>query len=66
MKIKYDKEVDAAYLRLCSRTPHSAIEIDEGVILHVTEDGKIVSIEILEASKRVPIRNLFTLQTVKV
>lgn len=63
MKVRYDKEVDAAYLQFYSKSPAGAIEIDEGVILHLTKDEKIVAIEILDASKRLPIKNLFTLQT---
>lgn len=59
MKVSYDKEVDACYIILCRRRPQGAIEIDEGVILHVTDDQKIVAIEILDASKRFPIKNLF-------
>ncbi len=59
MKVSYDREVDACYIGLCRKRPQAAIEIDEGVILHTTNDGKIVGIEILEASKRFPIKNLF-------
>lgn len=62
MKVRYDREVDAAYLKLCAKQPQGAVEIDEGVILHLAADGKIVGIEILGASKRFPIKNLFTLQ----
>lgn len=62
MKVRYDKQVDAAYLQFYSKPPAGAIEIDEGVILHLTSDEKIVAIEILDASKRLPIKNLFTLR----
>lgn len=65
MKVNYDKEVDAAYLRLCARHPQGAIEISEGIIVHVTKDEKIVGIEFLDVSKRFPIRNLFTLEISK-
>jgi len=47
VQVRYDKEVDAAYIKLSSKRPEGAIEVDEGVILHVTEDNKIVGIEIL-------------------
>jgi uncharacterized protein YuzE len=62
MQVRYDKEVDAAYIKLSSKRPEGAIEIDEGVILHVTEDDKIVGIEILEASSKIPVKNLFNLR----
>lgn len=61
MKVHYDDEIDAAYIQLSSKKPEGAIEIDEGVILHVTKGNEIVSIEILQAGKRFPIRNLFKL-----
>ena len=62
IQVRYDKEVDAAYIKLSSKRPEGAIEIDEGVILHVTRDDKIVGIKILEASSKVPIKNLFNLK----
>jgi hypothetical protein len=34
----------------------------EGVILHMTEDNQIVALEVLHASERLPIHNLFTLE----
>ena len=60
MKITYDKEVDAAYLRLSDGKPSGVIEISEGVNLDVTEDGKIIGIEILDATKKFPLQTLFS------
>ena len=65
MHVRYDKEVNAAYIKLSSKRPEGAIEINEGVILHVTKDDKIVGIEILEASTKVPIKSLFNLKVDK-
>ena len=62
MKVQYDKEADAAYIQLSSKHPEGAVEINEGVILHTTEKDEIVGIEILDASKRFPIRNLYKLE----
>jgi uncharacterized protein YuzE len=62
MQVRYDEEVDAAYIRLSSKHPQGAVEIDEGVILHLTDRDEIVSIEILDASKRFPVKNLFKYQ----
>jgi uncharacterized protein YuzE len=39
-----------------------AIEIREGIIVHVAEKDDIVGIEILSASERFPIRTLKTLK----
>ena len=60
MKIHYDQEVDAAYLRLSDEVPSGVVEMSEGVNLDLTEDGRIVGIEILEASRNFPLQSLFT------
>ena len=41
------------------------VEIKEGVILHVTDKDEIVALEILGASERLPVRNLFTLEVLE-
>ncbi len=60
MKIHYDQNVDAAYLQLSEEIPEGVVEISEGVNLDLTEEGKIVGIEILNASKKFPLQSLFT------
>ena len=60
MKIYYDQEVDAAYLQLSQETPAGVVEISEGVNLDLTEEGKIVGIEILNASEKFPLQSLFS------
>ena len=62
MKVKYDKEADAAYIQLSSKTPDGAVEMAEGVILHTTSKNEIAGIEILDASKKCPVRNLYKLE----
>ncbi len=62
MKIKYDKEVDAAYIQMSSKKPDGAIEIAEGVVLHTTAKNEIVAIEILDAAKKIPIKTLYKLE----
>lgn len=59
MKISYDKEVDAAYIKLSDGEPSGVIEMAEGVNLDVTEKGEITGIEILDASKKFPLKSLF-------
>ena len=62
MKVKYDKEADAAYIQMSSRKPDGAVELAEGVILHTTADNGIVAIEILDAGKKIPISTLYKLE----
>ena len=64
MKVKYDKAADAAYIQLSSKKPDGAIEMAEGVILHTTSKDKIVAIEILGATKKIPIRTLYKLELI--
>ena len=60
MKIYYDKNVDAAYLRMSDEQATGVVEVSEGVNLDLTEDGKIVGIEILDATKKFPLQSLFS------
>lgn len=56
MKIEYDKEADAAYIYLkyplkdgeCKQTK----ELSEDIILDYDADGKLIGVEVLNASKR--------------
>ncbi len=60
MKVYYDKEVDALYIKLGNKTPEGVIEISEGVNLDTTSDDKIVGIEILDASKKIDIKTILS------
>ena len=55
MKIEYDKEVDAAYIYLKTTIKDGevkeTIELNDNIVLDLEEKGKIIGIEILEASK---------------
>ncbi len=52
MKIEYDKEVDALYIRLREARPMDTMDVEEGVTIDLDEAGHIVGIEILDASER--------------
>jgi uncharacterized protein YuzE len=59
MKVFYDKEVDAAYLRLSGDRPTGVIEVAEGINVDVTEEGGVVGIEILDVKRKFPLQSLF-------
>lgn len=65
MQVRYDKKTDAAFIKFSSKRPVGGVEIKEGIILHVTDKDKIVALEILDASERVPLKNLFKLEVLK-
>jgi uncharacterized protein YuzE len=60
MKVYYDDEVDVLYLKLGDDTPDGVIEISEGVNIDTTSQDKIVSIEILNASKKIDLRTVLS------
>jgi len=60
MKVYYDDEVDALYLRLGDETPEGVIEISDGVNLDTTSEDKIVGIEILNASKKIDLKTILS------
>lgn len=62
MKVKYDKETDAAYIQMSTKKPDGAVEMAEGVILHTTSKNEIVALEILDAAKKIPIKTLYKLE----
>ena len=64
MKVSYDREHDIAYIRFCSRKPDGAIEIDEGIVVDTTADNEIVGIEIFDASHKIPLKSLFSIELV--
>jgi uncharacterized protein YuzE len=60
MKVQYDEEIDALYLKLSDQKPDGVIEIDEGVNIDTTHDGKLAGIEILKASEKINIDTILS------
>jgi uncharacterized protein YuzE len=55
MKVSYDKEVDVLYIELSTQKPDGVIEIEEGINIDLTSDGNIVGIELIDATKKIPL-----------
>ena len=53
MKIKYDKEQDILYVSFSDEAILESDEDKEGIILDYSSSGKIVGIELLNASKQI-------------
>ena len=53
MKINYDKKTDALYVRLNEETYKVSKKVTDNVLVDYSDSGKVVGIEILEASKNV-------------
>ena len=63
MKIEYDKEVDALYIRLQEKYVNKTIEIQEGINIDLDENGKLVGFEILDATDRYALSDVFNIST---
>ena len=63
MKIEYDKEVDALYIRIEETEIAKTNEIEEGINLDFSADGKLVGVEILNARERYKAKDLFSINT---
>jgi uncharacterized protein YuzE len=53
MKTLYDPKADALYVRFADASIADSEEVADGVILDFDDKGKLVAIEVLEASKHV-------------
>jgi len=62
MKIKVDQKNDALYFRLDESSIVESEEVEPGVILDYDANNKVIGIEILGLSKRVPEEKLKNLQ----
>ncbi len=58
MKIEYDREADALYVRFREEHPEDNLDIEEGVTIDVDKEGHIIGIEILDASRRIGVESL--------
>ncbi len=58
MKIEYDKTTDALYIQLKEAYVADNIDIEEGVSIDVDEKRHIVGIEILDASKKLSLKDI--------
>lgn len=52
MKLNYYEETDSLYIDLSAGTSVESKEISDGVVLDYDEDGKLVGIDIDNASKK--------------
>lgn len=58
MKLNYHPETDSLYIDLSERSSSESKEISEGVVLDYDTDGKLVGIDIDNASNKVELGKL--------
>lgn len=54
MRVRFDQEADALYIRFDKSSIVESEEIRPGVMLDLDERGEIIGIEMLRASERLP------------
>ena len=54
MKVNYDEQSDAMYIRFSDSSCYESDEVKKGIILDYDEQGRVIGIEILDASKQMP------------
>jgi uncharacterized protein YuzE len=52
MRVRVDHMADAVYLNLTDRPIQESEEVADGIVVDYDADGRIVGVEILDASKR--------------
>jgi uncharacterized protein YuzE len=62
MRLHYDEQTDALYLRLDESPVEESDEVQAGVILDFNAAGQVVGVEILGLRDRVPQANLKQIQ----
>ena len=63
MKIEYDKEVDALYIRIQEKEVFRTKELEEGINLDIDEEGKLIGLEIIGATERYNQKDIFNIAT---
>nr|WP_189644556.1 DUF2283 domain-containing protein [Mesorhizobium sp. M9A.F.Ca.ET.002.03.1.2] len=54
MKLEYDPEANAAYIRLSSEAIRESEEVSAGIVLDYDAEGRIVGMEVLDAREHLP------------
>jgi uncharacterized protein YuzE len=63
MKIEYDSEIDALYIRLQEKEVYRTLEIEDGLNLDMDITGKMIGIEVLNAADRYSLADIFNITT---
>jgi uncharacterized protein YuzE len=63
MRIEYDREVDALYVRLQEKYVDRTVEIEEGLNIDLDENGRLIGLEVLDATERYTLADIFNIST---
>jgi uncharacterized protein YuzE len=62
MRVRFDQETDALYIRLDEAAVRESDEVSPGVVLDFDADSRVVGIEILDVKRRLPEAQLKQIQ----
>jgi uncharacterized protein YuzE len=63
MKIEYDNQVNAIYIRLQEKYVTRTVEIEDGLNIDLDENGKLIGLEVLDVTERYALTDLFNIST---
>ncbi len=63
MKIEYDKEVDALYIRLKEQQVDYTQELAEGINLDFDSEGRLIGLEVIGVTEKYSLEEIFNLST---
>ncbi len=58
MEITYDSKVDAMYIKFQKGKFKRTLKLKNGIYMDLSTDGKILGIEILDASEKISLKNI--------
>ncbi len=58
MKIEYFPDTDSLYIELADRPGADVREVEEGLVLDIDENGRVVGLDIDQASKHINLEKL--------
>ena len=63
MKIEYDRDADALYIYIQQTEAEKSVEISEGINIDLDFNGNLIGIEIIGATQRYSLSDIFNLST---
>ena len=60
MRVRVDQDADAIYINLTDRAIKDSAEVADGIVVDYDDQGRVVGVEILDASKRTEDPNVLT------
>ena len=63
MRIEYDSDIDALYIRMQEKYVDRTVEIEEGLNLDLDKKGRLIGLEVLDVTERYPLADVFNFST---